>query len=1119
MITYGRFLHNGQTFTVALTEGVAVEEFTTLLKTIFGITHDIVGILAEKGLVIPMSLLVKNPQVVPNCVCKLLLAGVKAPAVTSEGISTQTSQEQQQQEQDNDEDEEASIEYVSNEIRNFLMSLRTKNLLDTTQYQLLTQLLKQNATLLFAAYSVALSANDSEYFAEICKDLGMSLMSEQGRLACEAQDEVLQICDQLYVNEEITENQLLYLRHLVLIRDESVASLYDDFQEHNSVSLLAASLRHLANTHPFTSVGSGKQLSSSGKKASTPTATSTTTGTATNPTVPPAGGVQKSEKAHSLLEGLSGVVALMLRARLLTNTESTVLLEMIYQENEFIVAAYDLYKKDDNLEDLQDTLLRCVKLEMRKRIADVQEAELHNQEMDYEQDFESETEEDGEVEEEEEESDNDDVPVQKERSVKESSKPSTVPAPAASSPSFSLDDISLESILRSLGVANIWQSLVPEAFIKVVFIAVVHKQLSIDQAKALCDLFHAKYDLVQAAWEVYAVQKDREDFIDSLRRIVRDLNLEEIQKDKDVTRKSTTSTSGAGTRPTSAPAATSATANNTATTTQKNVQDVAAARKAEALQAVQMAKLQLLDHSLEMLTRQGLVSSDKSQALLERYKEGDVMVDAAIETYASDRDVVEFLDTLQILANNSKEDLEDLVRAAQDDDDEDEEEKEEKVPSKPSVSSSTSSDGPGVSSGASLSIADMAFIQISDIVQEMAKSEMIGPNVAQAFRFLIQKRDPRLVKAYEAYLQTKNGADLVDTLLRIVIASVEGMTSAASSTGGATAGSATSSAGKATSSPSSNEGRTAFPSSDQKAVVSILLRAKAVSPAQAVYLNALADAGDPRIQRVFLDYESHKDIYRLMDALKDLSPSATAPSSSAAKGAAGGASPAVSMTSNPPNMSTTSQVDLETAALRLAIAKDEPAVRKAIDAYQAYESLLKQQEQLQSSLGSAKSSSVNNSTSSPNPATSPQRTSPYKSPSSTSPYKTSPYQNYDYDQAEDAEDSEDVEQDDEGEPDYVDVGEEQDEGEEEDGDSNSEGLTSKAARRHVFPILVDELVKESLLGQQAANVVMRLFQQESADLTAALDVYDRDHNMAGLVDALHIIVQNNSAKSSPSSSK
>jgi hypothetical protein len=62
---------------------------------------------------------------------------------------------------------------------------------------------------------VAVSANDSEYLAEICKDIAVTLTTREGRLACEAQDEVLQICDQLFVNDKITENQLLYLRHLV----------------------------------------------------------------------------------------------------------------------------------------------------------------------------------------------------------------------------------------------------------------------------------------------------------------------------------------------------------------------------------------------------------------------------------------------------------------------------------------------------------------------------------------------------------------------------------------------------------------------------------------------------------------------------------------------------------------------------------------------------------------------------------------------------------------------------------------------------------------------------------------------------------------------------------------
>jgi hypothetical protein len=105
--------------------------------------------------------------------------------------------------------------------------------------------------LLFAAYSVAISANDSEYLAEICKDLAQSLVTEQGRSACEAQDEVLQVADQLYINNRITENQLLYLRHLVLIREEVVAQIYDHFQEDQNVPKLAKALYELCNTHPY----------------------------------------------------------------------------------------------------------------------------------------------------------------------------------------------------------------------------------------------------------------------------------------------------------------------------------------------------------------------------------------------------------------------------------------------------------------------------------------------------------------------------------------------------------------------------------------------------------------------------------------------------------------------------------------------------------------------------------------------------------------------------------------------------------------------------------------------------------------------------------------------------
>ena len=60
--------------------------------------------------------------------------------------------------------------------------------------------------------------------------------------------------------------------------------------------------------------------------------------------------------------------------------------------------------------------------------------------------------------------------------------------------------------------------------------------------------------------------------------------------------------------------------------------------------------------------KQNLTSAVSADRLIERYSQGDALVDAAIEAYAADRDVNEFLDTLHILANHSKEELEDMMR-------------------------------------------------------------------------------------------------------------------------------------------------------------------------------------------------------------------------------------------------------------------------------------------------------------------------------------------------------------------------------------------------------------------------------------------------------------------------
>jgi hypothetical protein len=716
--------------------------------------------------------------------------------------------------------------------------------------------------------------------------LGNSLQTKHGRIACEAQDEVLQVCDQLYVNNSITENQLLYLRHLVLIRDESVANIYDDFQEHETVQLLANALNHLANTHPFQArdQASSSDLIINGKAAGKAGQTKSQASS------------ELSYNRTTLVAELSGVAALMLRARMLTNTESSILMNMIFQENEFIIAAYDLYKKDKNLEDLQDTLLRCVKLEVRKRIADEKEAKMNEgdgakdeeeNEVDYEHDFDEEEEADG------------DGDGKQEDAQKEKDK-NNQDVEDAELDAFTLEDISLESILETLHVNNIWENLVPAEYVKLVFIAVWRKYLSLDQAKALCDLYHAKYDLIHAAWEVYTVQNDRDDFIDTVRRVVRDLDFDEIRREssssssqnntsmsaKTSSAISSTKSSNA-TKPSSIAKPVSALAPTSAPEPLPSPAQQMNARKTDALQAVQAAKYQLLKHSLDMLVKQSLINVGKANSLLERYQVGDIMIDAAIETYAGDRDVVEFLDTLQILANNSKEDLEELMQAAEQDEQEQESFIQSRSPIHTAPSTTASANGATKNNSNSsmteggMSVSEIAFLQVEDIVQEMLKNDMIGPNIAQAFRVLLTNKDDRLVMSYQAYLQNKNGADFVDSLLRIVIASVEGVTSASNVSGSGSDSGATVTAGRspksslAKTSPQTKSNTTssvssAIPAADQKTVINILQRAKAISTEQAGLLYNLADAGDMHIQQVFVQYEQHKDIYQLMDGLKGL---------------------------------------------------------------------------------------------------------------------------------------------------------------------------------------------------------------------------------------------------------
>lgn len=117
MATYAKLIYNGRINTVALIEGLDSEELVSLLKTVFNIDGQVVGLLAEKGLVLPLSLVCKSPQIIPNSVCKILVSG-GSPETTAapSRVENVSSQRSEVSEATNDDSQAASGKYFSSSL-------------------------------------------------------------------------------------------------------------------------------------------------------------------------------------------------------------------------------------------------------------------------------------------------------------------------------------------------------------------------------------------------------------------------------------------------------------------------------------------------------------------------------------------------------------------------------------------------------------------------------------------------------------------------------------------------------------------------------------------------------------------------------------------------------------------------------------------------------------------------------------------------------------------------------------------------------------------------------------------------------------------------------------------
>jgi hypothetical protein len=439
---------------------------------------------------------------------------------------------------------------------------------------------------------VAKSTKDSKYFAQICKDIAESLMSYSGQSACSAQEDVLQCCDQLYINNQIDEEQLLYLRHLVLIRDNGIASLYDQFQANRSPEDLIRGLCRAAggaDTAPGDDDDEGRESSDSESSLQEESSSSSSSSSDESPPSP---------------TRLEGVV----KSLNLTPVQGLLLSYLVKEQDRKVVAAFAEFRRYGDLQSLRETLTQIA-------IDEDQKMRNEDEEADSPSGSGSATPSSTGDDEEEEQDDGFVVPQ----------------SPVASS--------SLDSLLSAMGETNRWAGSVPSRFVLAVFAAAQKKLLAVGHASGLCDLFQIGNELVHAAWEVFNSQGDVIDFIDTLRRIVK-FAVQEAAEDQDDSSEDTL------------PRMIGSPKQKRSEVTTFDVEETERQRE-DAQEEVASAKRDLLKHSLDLLSKQGLISAEAAVLLFRQSLEDSSETDLAIETYAANKDMMEFLKTLMNLATQA----------------------------------------------------------------------------------------------------------------------------------------------------------------------------------------------------------------------------------------------------------------------------------------------------------------------------------------------------------------------------------------------------------------------------------------------------------------------------------
>ncbi|CAM9522800.1 unnamed protein product [Scytosiphon promiscuus] len=755
-----RVTHRNEAHFVALCAGLDPGEVSRLLQAAFQVEQHVVGLMDkadtaisgsedDQGVVIPLSLACRAPQMLGGGSYSLLLSerevtweeaksrtawlvpieGSQLSSAKAVGEGTAGGQQaagrtlwgtEGGDDESDEQDDEGGGETLEMAGQNrveadnkerivaFIRRMAFNGLLTKDDQNTLESSAVAGDAVINAAFAAAMRSQDLDYLSALLKDIAANGRgSPQGMRLLEAKREMLDMVEVLHQANEVDEEQLVYLQNLILVSNKAVTDAFGVYEEDQDPVRLAESLKQLCGAQANTA-----------RQAAAPAASSDSDSNDKN--------VLKVEAEQDAMTATIMKIASNLNNEgLLRAREASVLKEMVLRENPVLMAAFELYREDENAAELYDTVARSARFEAN-RIGGAADSKMGRA-----------------------------ASILSRQRMPPQTSGVVVAATSGAEGSTTRDDpADADGVSPETGgVAALRE------FQRLATTAVQKGMMDIRHAKVICAAFESGLsgqsgrlqELVHAAWGVYVTGGGEEDALDSLARIVH-LAVKPFQV-----------------RP---PAKTPPSFSPSGGTTERG----ASASTAELRESMSAAVKAIAMQSAQLLLQSKKVSAEEAFCLASPSPSGCQSILKALEKFdgGANRDVLleafATIAKIELVKRQGNEKQEHKEGDGDGEEGEEEEENDEKE------------DLDGGNDGADWQdqqilrraedeqgiYADRARMELMELADCMAGDKRIGVQEALLLATLIENKHPTVMHAYSLYASSQDVSALVSTLMAAV---------------------------------------------------------------------------------------------------------------------------------------------------------------------------------------------------------------------------------------------------------------------------------------------------------------------------------------------------------------